>query len=125
MVRLKVGKLQAWLDGRTCFNSIVVRLKGGLGVALSTTGASFQFHSGSIKSVLYCAQRKILAGWFQFHSGSIKRWTLWQRRKNTRRFQFHSGSIKSDEENESAICLLEFQFHSGSIKRRPSVARKI
>ena len=70
----------------------MVRLKVGSENSLALF-ALFQFHYGSIKS--------LLAAW------KVKIWYL---------FQFHYGSIKSDFEVIEQLIDVEFQFHYGSIK---------
>ena len=105
------------------FNSIVVRLKGFSRIGRKRCRRSFQFHSGSIKSIDDPVIHQIVT-LFQFHSGSIKRNICWPRMTPSSKFQFHSGSIKRYEIGELMITAKEFQFHSGSIKRKAERAKK-
>ena len=57
----------------SCFNSIVVRLKGEWLAEYAMDLNKFQFHSGSIKRATGQAVWRCDLHLFQFHSGSIKR----------------------------------------------------
>ena len=93
MVRLKVLN-KATPDNIDGFNSTMVRLKGETAQEKHSL-AQFQFHNGSIKSIMGAVA---VLNWlrFQFHNGSIKRIILFELfYRVTVKFQFHNGSIKS------------------------------
>ena len=54
-----------------CFDSILVRLKVGCSESKIMSGATFRFHTGSIKRLsLFLSIRNVAM--FRFHTGSIK-----------------------------------------------------
>jgi len=97
------------------FNSTLVRFKLPDHSLLLSKLLKFQFHSGSIQTMVRdfsgARSRK-----FQFHSGSIQ--TCRDRVEKIRRslFQFHSGSIQTSYVNAGTRANSRFQFHSGSIQ---------
>ena len=104
------------LTAQVGFNSIVVRLKGGMNRIYGKPAPSF--NSIVVRLKAHRSRRWIYRiGMFQFHSGSIKRRHEPHLRKARTEFQFHSGSIKSATHNSVKLSWGKFQFHSGSIKR--------
>ena len=71
LVRLKAARRELGSKGQTYFNSTLVRLKGDR-VKESDAIRLFQFHIGTIKSLLLQIIQ-ILFHSFQFHIGTIKR----------------------------------------------------
>jgi len=65
----------------------------GLAFFTITSGAFFQFHYGSVKSLVYFIIIII-----------------------TKRFQFHYGSVKSMTGRSKVLSMYQFQFHYGSVK---------
>ena len=137
MVRLKALIAQLAKANIESFNSTMVRLKVGYEPIVSRYFDVFQFHNGSIKSLL--TQGALTsAHTFQFHNGSIKRFQSTISDAAGESFQFHNGSIKSvfncnpdiriqcfnstmvrlkvDAIIESITNPQLFQFHNGSIK---------
>ena len=54
---------------------------------------------------------------FQFHNGSIKSVVVIVIANRLNKFQFHNGSIKRKKWQAWITMRLPFQFHNGSIKR--------
>ena len=79
--------------------------------------SSFQFHTGSIKSVRVM---RIHLFFIRFNSilVRLKESTPEAHERFTVKFQFHTGSIKSYLEHDLFVITNQFQFHTGSIKRR-------
>ena len=59
---------------------------------------------------------------FQFHNGSIKSVMIPPVIHRYATFQFHNGSIKSSFQKATVDAQTSFQFHNGSIKRQPTTA---
>ena len=98
LVRLKAVMRNDWGLGNRRFNSILVRLKGTQPATTKSKSHMFQFHTGSIKRIIYPGI------------------TL-----NVMSFQFHTGSIKSPRTDFEKSLMSKFQFHTGSIKSYPSL----
>ena len=92
----------------------MVRLKDGGLQMLFCEIEKFQFHNGSIKSVV--SRRGVVSRRFQFHNGSIKSCTSIKLRSVWNWFQFHNGSIKRLYVLSRLSRAGQFQFHNGSIK---------
>ena len=86
---------------------------------------TFQFHTGSIKSLSLGSGATRDAGQFQFHTGSIKRRSPKKTTSTLIWFQFHTGSIKRLKELFCLSKSMMFQFHTGSIKRAGSSAKQM
>jgi len=134
---IQTEKPAATLQGSYCFNSTLVRFKPSLWARSSSTtflvSIPLWFDSNGITQGLCHIPRK-----FQFHSGSIQTIVNFAADELTRPFQFHSGSIQTTREsgvraaakvvsiplwfdsNRWGSCLCAgdsaFQFHSGSIQ---------
>ena len=114
MVRLK--EYSAALERAMCFyfNSTMVRLKGSR-TDRPAARRGFQFHYGTIKSVLH---GKPTGSYRNFNSTMVRLkesfaacCIAW------REFQFHYGTIKRSRRKHIIRCELIFQFHYGTIKR--------
>ena len=123
LVRLKARDSRGYRFERTTgrFDSILVRLKGGLSGysdSVCHIKREFRFHTGSIKrSVTRWAG--LVDSVFRFHTGSIKRThTLCDRLS----FSFDSILVRLKGFGRPATVIdavsVEFRFHTGSIKSR-------
>ena len=102
---------------RNCFNSILVRLKDEVRFTrYAHGGIEFQFHTGSIKSVMTMSNFPCIVC---FNSILVR---LKVKRVGSPcgavglLFQFHTGSIKSESGIILPRTVYKFQFHTGSIK---------
>jgi len=93
MVRLKVTIFARCNQTPLNFNSTMVRLKVKDMENIQGFQAAFQFHYGSVKSILKSLNAPLL-----------------------RKFQFHYGSVKSRLQVAFAYDEVKFQFHYGSVK---------
>ena len=100
----------------TCFDSILVRLKGGTDPPSALAFANrFRFHTGSIKSSL---NHPIITVSKRFDSILVRLKVEFQTGYPLKvEFRFHTGSIKSEYLFPWGQGLTEFRFHTGSIKR--------
>ena len=96
------------------FNSTKVRLRRGF-LTGRRTEPRFQFHKGSIKTVLiYTACRD--ACQFQFHKGSIKTTRADGGYRRTDSFNSTKVRLRPSVIDPISSVIDEFQFHKGSIK---------
>ena len=98
------------------FNSIKVRLEPSAGSAVEGASDRFQFHKGTIRTILInwvfikylnfnsikvrlerCIRRicELIAKLFQFHKGTIRTYLLATSIGATQQFQFHKGTIRT------------------------------
>ena len=117
MVRLKDGEHKIIPLAVAGFNSTMVRLKAGRGERVRRKTYRFQFHNGSIKSIVALVHFDDVV-LFQFHNGSIKSHYANPHKPYSVKFQFHNGSIKREVGDSHAVWVVPFQFHNGSIKSR-------
>ena len=93
-VRLEQGSNNQRVNSLTDFNSIKVRLERRECRRLRAGGSRFQFHKGTIRTILSFKNFlcKIL---FQFNKGTIRTFTCVSFRRASMLFQFHKGTIRT------------------------------
>ena len=104
-----------FLVGGGHFNSIKVRLKLQAIAALALSGKRFQFHKGTIKTLLTLSKLS-----FHSHFNSIKVRLKPLEETNEEafaEFQFHKGTIKTLKVLAYAIGLLHFNSIKVRLKR--------
>ena len=95
MVRLKEEKVDDLLLFYPCFNSTMVRLKGIWDANRLYLRGQFQFHNGSIKSLMNLDVNDLVFKSFNSTMVRLKVDDVIERLDERLMFQFHNGSIKS------------------------------
>ena len=98
----------------TYFNSIKVQLELKF-INKSPLVEKFQFHKGTIRTILMHMALKTLIPLFQFHKGTIR--TVLQVLPICPKLNFNSIKVQLEQQNTLTIApYFQFQFHKGTIR---------